>query len=173
MTASDRDERESAINDLRKMLPPGSTVYTVLRQVSRSGMSRRIDVYAMDPHGDEPRYLTGLVSQATGFSFPRKGDGLRVGGCGMDMGFHVVYELSHVLYADGYACLGSNCPAPAHVNARTCTCGHDFYDHGDRDTFNHSGPCRECSCQGYKRHDPRGANVVHHDGGYALRQRWL
>ena len=26
-----------------------------------------------------------------------------VGGCGMDMGFHLVYTLASVLYKDGYA----------------------------------------------------------------------
>ena len=31
-------EREKALSHLREMLPPGSTVYTVLRHVSRYGM---------------------------------------------------------------------------------------------------------------------------------------
>ena len=35
----------------------------------------------------------------------------------MDMGFHLVYELSHTLYGDGYTCLGKGkCPSNYHVN---------------------------------------------------------
>lgn len=37
------------------------------------------------------------VSKALGIP-QAKGDGLKIGGCGMDMGFHLVYELSHALY---------------------------------------------------------------------------
>jgi hypothetical protein len=29
-------------------------------------------------------------------------NGIRVGGCGMDMGFHLVYTLSRALFDDGY-----------------------------------------------------------------------
>jgi len=37
----------------------------------------------------------------------------------MDMGFHLVYELSHTLYGDGYACLGKGkCPSNYHNNHR-------------------------------------------------------
>ena len=30
-------------------------------------------------------------------------DGYRVGGCGMDMGFHLVHELGYRLFNDGYS----------------------------------------------------------------------
>lgn len=53
----------------------------------------------------------------------REQDALMIGGCGMDMGFHLVYELSHVLYggrpdgSGGYKCLGKGkCPSNYHVN---------------------------------------------------------
>ena len=32
-----------------------------------------------------------------------KTNAVGVGGCGMDMGFHMVYTLASVLYGDGYA----------------------------------------------------------------------
>ena len=38
-------DRQEAVKELRKMIRPGQTVYTVLRHVSRTGMSRGIDVY--------------------------------------------------------------------------------------------------------------------------------
>lgn len=39
-----KQEREEAVAQLRKMLKPGDTVHTILRHVSKSGMSRRIDL---------------------------------------------------------------------------------------------------------------------------------
>jgi hypothetical protein len=30
-------------------------------------------------------------------------NGIKVGGCGMDMGFHVIYNISKTLFNDGYA----------------------------------------------------------------------
>jgi hypothetical protein len=44
-----------------------------------------------------------MASLATGFRLNKNGNGLVVGGCGMDMGFHAVYTLSRILYNDGYA----------------------------------------------------------------------
>lgn len=90
---------------LLKILKPGDTVYTVIRSVSRSGMSRRLDLYTIQENS--PRFLTTLTADLLGLSYGTeawaKGAGLRVGGCGMDMGFHVVYELSHALFGNGYA----------------------------------------------------------------------
>ena len=93
-----------AIKILRKMLKPGDTVYCVLRKVARSGMSRHIDFYIISKN--EPRWITGYVGQAVGTPQSdrdwRTSAGLRVDGCGMDMGFHVVYSLGRVLFPDGF-----------------------------------------------------------------------
>ena len=83
-------ERQDAQDTLRRILPPGATVYTILRHVSRSGMRRRLDVYALDTDSEgKPwmRYLSGLVSHATGLKFTAKGGaredcGIVIGGCG-------------------------------------------------------------------------------------------
>lgn len=106
---------EQAKDTLRAMLPPGSTVYTILRHVSRSGMQRRIDLYAMSPEG--PVYLSGLAACAMGENVSDKG-GIVVGGCGMDMGFSLVYNLSAVLYPHGFDCIGkaNRCPSNDHSN---------------------------------------------------------
>ena len=37
----------------------------------------------------------------SGIVAPDKTGGLRVSGCGMDMGFHVVYNLGYALWPDG------------------------------------------------------------------------
>jgi len=82
-------------------------VYCILRHVSRSGMRREISFYVKDAEGDL-RLLDGLIHEVLTDSkgkayYPRvsKGDGLKVDGCGMDMGFSVVYNLSSILYGNG------------------------------------------------------------------------
>lgn len=126
-----------AIERLREWLNPGDVVYTNVTHVSRSGMSRHIKVYKFE--NNEPRYLTYNVAQALGWRFIRDPrEAVKVDGCGMDMGFHLVYELSHTLFPSGFDCIGHGCPSNAHSN-------------GDRDFTPHH----------------------HHDGGYALKQRWL
>jgi len=93
-------EKDSAAESLREILKPGDTVYTVLRSKSRSGMNRRIDLYAITPEGanSQPRlrYLSGHA--AVLLDIKRSDDGLKVDGCGMDMGFSLVYNLSSVLF---------------------------------------------------------------------------
>lgn len=94
-----KDEVENAYMMLRKYLPQGATVHCVLRGVSRSGMQRRIDFFAIDANDKaSPRlqYLTGWMNVI--FGSPRTDSGMKVNGCGMDMGFHVVEQLSHALY---------------------------------------------------------------------------
>lgn len=99
-------ERAEAIEALRELCPAGTTVYTVLRSVARSGMSRHIDLYVI--RNNEPRWITRLACKATGvMHFDERKDCARISGCGMDMGFHAVYSLSHVLHSPadraGYA----------------------------------------------------------------------
>lgn len=98
-------EKAEAIAELKKILKPGDTVYSVLRHVSASGMSRRIDFYALVTEDRKPRlrFLSGYIARAVGLRrHPRK-DGLVVGGCGMDAGFHVVYELGATMWPKGTA----------------------------------------------------------------------
>jgi hypothetical protein len=89
----------------------GDTLYTILRQVSRSGMSRHISVLTSS-HYD----ITHLVAKVLGERRNEYDGGLVVGGCGMDMGFEVVYRLGYALYPDGYDCIGEKCHDADHVN---------------------------------------------------------
>ena len=75
------------------------TVYTVLRSVSSSGMTRHISLKVA--HGSSIFDITYLAAQALGDKLhDRHGHNtLKVNGCGMEMGFHIVYSLSSVLYA--------------------------------------------------------------------------
>jgi hypothetical protein len=92
-------ERLDAVETLRGWLPPGSKVFSIIRHVSRSGMSRVIDFYTFD--GGERLYLSGLMSHAMDIRRNRDG-GLKIDGCGMDMCFATVYALGRVLYPDGF-----------------------------------------------------------------------
>ncbi len=109
-----KDEVKEATARLKEWLKPGDTVNCILRSVSRSGMSRVISFYK----GDSVM-LDYNISAVCGYSMA-KGDGLSVGGCGMDMGFSVVYNLSATLYGaegGGYRCLGKGkCPSNYHSN---------------------------------------------------------
>lgn len=141
-----KEEKAEAIRDLTTgwvALKPGETVYTSLVNCARSGMTRWIDLFVM--RDNQPQRITWLAARATGYTYDRKREALKIGGCGMDMGFQAVYQLSSVLFRNGFDCVGKGeagsgtyCPSNDHSN-------------GDRDYTLH-----------------------HHDsGGYALRHRWL
>lgn len=106
MTKAQQQARDDARTTLRALLPPGTTVYTIVRSVARSGMSRTIDCYKLSESG--PRWLSGLIAKACGYR-QAPGGALKVSGCGMDMGFAVVYELSQALYPDRFPCAGETC----------------------------------------------------------------
>ena len=76
------------------------TVFTILRHVSASGMSRDISLFTV--HDGEILNITWHASKVSrANSSLRKRNGynvVRVSGCGMDMGFHSVYSLSTALF---------------------------------------------------------------------------
>ena len=157
MTKAQKTERDEAIARLREWVKPGDTVHTIIRHVSRSGMQREIGVVLIDADGST-LHPNWAVSKAIG-ARQGKRDGVIMGGCGMDMGFALVYELSHALFPDGFGCVGDKCPSNDHSN-------------GDRDRTPH-GACKDCL---EKTHEPSPGHEYTHwhtSGGYALRQRWL
>lgn len=92
-------ERAEAIDTLRERVPRGTRIYAIVRNVSRSGMSRHMDFYMIT--GNQPVYLTGYIATILGL---RRGNhGAKVDGVGMDMAFATVYNLGLWLYDDGYA----------------------------------------------------------------------
>lgn len=99
MTKVSATDRAAAVAALREMLTPGDTIYTVLRHVTRSGMSRSIDCYVM--RDGVPVWLSRRVAIATGLSWDSKREAVKVSGCGMDMGYHVVYGLGATLWPHG------------------------------------------------------------------------
>lgn len=94
-----KNDKMEALSDLRAMLKPGDTIYTRLKHVSRSGMMRVIDLFVI--RDNEPMHITWLACEATGTAYHDKHDGMRMDGCGMDMGFAAVYHLGRVLWPNG------------------------------------------------------------------------
>lgn len=94
-----KEEKAQAIELLREWVKPGDTIFTVLKHVSASGMSRDIDVFTFKYEDGKVRkyWLSGMMGRAGISSYNEKRECLRVGGCGMDMGFHVVYNLASAL----------------------------------------------------------------------------
>lgn len=113
------------VEDLRAILKPGDTVFTILRHVSRSRMYRAIDLYVF--RDNEPRRITWSAAQLLE-GYDHRHDAAKASGCGMDMGFHLVYSLSSCLYRDGFECIGKGCPANDHVNG-----DRDYLPHNHRD----------------------------------------
>ena len=85
---------------LKKYLQKGENVYTICRHVSRSGMMHHISFYIM--RDNAPYCIDGNVAEVMGLKFNKHHDALKVSGCGMDMGYHIVHNLSMALFDDGY-----------------------------------------------------------------------
>lgn len=143
MTKAQEHQKDAhlARERLREMLPPGSTVKTILRHVSRSGMTRAISPVV---DGEDVTYL--VLRAVPGWRFNSRHGGITQEGCGMDMGFNLVYTLSATLYPDGFDCVGEGTP-----DVWGSRCPSNDHSNGDRN---------------YQPHH-------HTSGGYALRQEWL
>lgn len=90
-----KQEKIDAQTDLRaNYLKPGDTIYLTLASVSSSGMSRIIKVFTADHMN-----ISYAVAAAIDFGF-KDGmtGGVRVTGCGMDMGLHLADCLSYALF---------------------------------------------------------------------------
>lgn len=87
--------QSQANESLQKMLGHGQTVYTALKHVSTSGMSRHISCLIVND--GKIVCIDHYVSIILDWKRSEKG-GIIIGGCGMDMGFHLVYSLSSVLF---------------------------------------------------------------------------
>jgi hypothetical protein len=104
-------DKELARMKLREMFAEQEKpkVYTILRHCSQSGMSRDISLKTIQD--GEMIDITYYVAKALGDTLKERNGqrAIRVSGCGMDMGYHLVHCLSTVLYFGqddaGYALL--------------------------------------------------------------------
>ena len=93
------EERTYAKRRMLEILGENRNVYTILRTVSASGMSRTISLKVVDK--GEIIDVTYLASKILSDKLVESNGhrALRVTGAGMDMGFHIVYNLSSALFA--------------------------------------------------------------------------
>lgn len=92
-------EHQAEIEKLRKLLPPGATVYTVVKHVARGGMMRHIAAIAV--LDGKAVNISHTLCRVLGWIWTDD-DAIKVWGAGMDMCFHLTYKLAEVLYGDGY-----------------------------------------------------------------------
>jgi len=81
-------------------LKKDETVFTTTLHVSKSGMTRHIKFFVI--RDNSPLYLTNTIIEKLGYKPNKHWDSIVVRGCGMDMGYHVVHNLSHALFGEGY-----------------------------------------------------------------------
>jgi hypothetical protein len=97
--------KKEAIDILKSIIKKDDVLYTQLNHISQSGMMRHISIkYIKD---NKPMDITGYIAEANDWKEAKNRfggyNGIKVGGCGMDMGFHVIYNISKTLFNDGYA----------------------------------------------------------------------
>ena len=98
-TATIKEDQAYAVERLLSYyLNEGDRVYTIQRHVSSSGMSR--DISVLVAKGDRIEDVTYYAAHALGWRLVERNGrrAIRVQGAGMDMGFHLVYTLSSVLF---------------------------------------------------------------------------
>jgi hypothetical protein len=94
-----KKEIAKTIKDIKKLVKPNDTIYCFNRHTSQSGMMRRISFYVVKKN--KLISLDWYIARITSYSHDRNRGGLIVNGCGMDMGFSVVYELGSTLWPKG------------------------------------------------------------------------
>lgn len=100
MSRYSKTEIQEATEYLRKLMPPGSTLYTINVHTSRSGMMRHLRCYTIKDN--EPIWISRHIAKVCDFGLADgwHGDAVKMAGCGMDMGFQIAHVLSYVLHGN-------------------------------------------------------------------------
>jgi len=91
--------KKEAKDYLYRYIEAGQDVYCVLNSVSNSGMTRHITVLlpiCLDGN-KQIINISYYVASLLGYKFGKE-NSVVVGGCGMDMGFHIINSLSIALF---------------------------------------------------------------------------
>jgi hypothetical protein len=92
-------EKEETKAKLKELFAEGGyKAYTILRHVSSSGMFRLISAIVIVDN--KPISIDYLINGLGVFKQDKNREGLRVPGCGMDMGFQLIYETSAMVFTD-------------------------------------------------------------------------
>lgn len=102
MTKVSKERKEFCKERLLEILKPDDVVYCILRHVSRSGMTRIVDLYVLKDNN--LRWIGLKAADLLELPYTDKyGGGIKVSGVGMDMGFWLIHNLSRELFNDDYA----------------------------------------------------------------------
>ena len=98
-------ERQEALEKLKSWIKKGDTLHTTVKHVSRSGMMRHISVRHLKATDNPERPVNVLnydyhIARVLDLPEAPNYQGVKIGGCGMDMGFHLIYSLSRSLFKD-------------------------------------------------------------------------
>lgn len=96
MATTKQLELEEAIGRLRGWCPPGTTIYCILRHVTKSKETRVIDFKVIT--NGEVLHIGYYVALAIGWSYDQRYEGVRVYAVGMDAAHHAVHTLSYRLH---------------------------------------------------------------------------
>lgn len=108
-----KNRKAECMECLKEIIKPGDKIYCNLRHVSRSGMFRAISLHIKTEDGIRD------ISRPAGDLLEVYNDKYRacgMSGCGMDMGFALVYDLSRAMNQNGFECIGKGCPSNDHSN---------------------------------------------------------
>ena len=100
-----KEEKQEALERLKEWIKKGDTLHTTVRHVSRSGMMRHISVKHLKATDNPERPVNVSnydyhIARVLDLPEAPNYQGVKIGGCGMDMGFHLVYSLSRALFKD-------------------------------------------------------------------------
>lgn len=99
MTKAEKQEAaEQARERLTDLLPPGTTVYSITRHISSTGMSRSIDFIIIGQESREPWQITGLLADLLEVPRNPNHNGIRVKGCGYNHAGSVVEHVAQRLH---------------------------------------------------------------------------
>ena len=120
MRKRELEKQEAMATFVNAGVKPGSVIYTILRHVSKSGMQREISLVFISSEG-EKWDCTWAASRLLGMRVGKR-EGIVIRGCGMDMGFALVYDLAWKLFPTGFRCLhldgATRCPSNDHTNGK-------------------------------------------------------
>jgi hypothetical protein len=100
MTTSQKATATAAISHLRQLgLTETSTIICVWRGRSKSGMTRYYDFYFHD--GEMLLRMTYSIAVALGYTYDRKQEALKIGGCGFSATDQITRDLAHAMFGAG------------------------------------------------------------------------
>lgn len=104
----------------------GETKRDIVRDVQTSSMLGRV---YFEVSGEEvvaakfarkvtvsPHWIGRLCADAIGMPWDGRREGIKIGGCGMDMGYEIAYLLGWALFGKEWPCTGPGCPSNVHYN---------------------------------------------------------